>query len=667
MSFFLNIEKDIKNNTLWYVGLFLLPLVFFFSELSDMSFTQDELRRHSSFSVDPQWLSQGRFGMYLISWLYSSNPVFPYVGIFLSSVVSIISVRMFFESVCHKYDAPLLISGLFISCPFIYYLYAFSTVSFSVGVIYCLTMLSVYFIFLNGKFWIFLATLFLCFAISIYQSAITVFILMFLIAVFYRCERGEPYFYYVLRSLVVTVLALLSYIIAQKIVGLYFPGNQSGYINSFINLEFSMSYLLSLFGAFISRAYDFLSANETVLPQENIFQLIGIYTFSLLLVVYSSFKKTVLIPLFLCILATPFLLEVLSLESLPARSYIALPLLFTFVFYWLFTSVTQNVLMKVFIVLLTILYIVVNFININKFTFYDHNAWKTDQRFAGEMINQVLALDGLDHIIQQHKGKIPLHSVGYLPNKNKLAFNKEFENIGKGFFSWGDNELQNSSNLFNSLGWDIFSYAYPDNVIDHINTVRMLPSWPMPGSVAIVGDFVVIKLSDYTENQVNKVCSEEENDKITSCLVSYNPRSVEFEISGSMNTFDQANKEYMFGPDFVSTIRHSTVKQTNNTYIISSSVSDSFLVLPPLSYDGQLVLRISIEYESPQSLALYFKQNKKSGYSEDRIIRLKPIAGKKTLYITLPAELFEQGLRVDFSNSSEEFKLYNLEVYRGNQ
>lgn len=669
------LNKDINNNILWYVSLFLLPVIFYFSEFSDMSFTQDELRHALSTEVDPQWLSQGRFGMYFLTWLYSANPIFPYVGVLFSSIMSLISVRVFFEKVCHIYDFPILLSVLFISCPFIYYLYVFSTVSFSIGVIYLLITLSIYCLFLENKLYIFLSALLVCFAISIYQSAITVFILMLLIAVFYRCLKGERYLCYFLRGFATAFLSLIFYVVMKKIVEIYLPGNYPGYINGFINFEFSSSYLIQFLNAIILRISDFLLASNNVLPRENIFQSVSILFFLILLIVNFLFKKTILIFLFLCMLLTPFLLEVLSTNSLPARSYIALPLLFTFIFYWPLMFVIKNVIMKYFMAIVTILYIMLNFMNLNKFIFYDHNAWKVDQRLAEEMVHQILSLDELEYVVEQSHGSIPLHSVGYLPYQNS-SFNKAFENIGKGYFSWGDNELQNSSVLFNGLGWDIFTYAYPNfadvprhkratyaNTVEHINTIRKLPNWPMPGSITVIDDFVVIKLSDYSEAQVRTVCSEVAKGSINSCLVAYNPNSIKFEINDSINKSNLYNKLYEFDSESFLSLEHSVIEIVGNTYQISSPASDSFLVLPPIELDGNMVLRINIDYNSPESLSLYFKYPNEVNYSENNVIRLKPINGENVLYITLPAELFKEGLRIDFSNSAETFKLHGLEVY----
>ncbi|NOF29207.1 hypothetical protein GWZ76_15520, partial [Vibrio cholerae] len=187
MNFKEIIANDFEKNKCWYFTLFIAPLIFFFYEFSNMSFTQDELRRHSSYIVDPQWLSQGRFGMYFLTWLYSNNPVFPYVGTFLSLVVTSIFVRLFFELVCYELNYKILVLLLFVSCPFSYYIYSFTTVSFAIGIIYLLSFFSVYFIFVKEKN-LLVSIILLSLSISIYQSAITVYLLMFIISILFRYE-----------------------------------------------------------------------------------------------------------------------------------------------------------------------------------------------------------------------------------------------------------------------------------------------------------------------------------------------------------------------------------------------------------------------------------------------------------------------------------------------
>ncbi|WP_028024869.1 glucosyltransferase domain-containing protein [Enterovibrio calviensis] len=665
MNIYSKIEKDLNANLIWYFGLLITPLVFYFFELSNMSFTQDELRRHSSYRVDPQWLSQGRFGMYFLTWVYSNNPVFPYVGIFLSSVMSMVAIRVFFQKVCGKLHYPTLLSVLFVSCPFLYYLYSFSTVSFSVGVIYLLVTFSVYCCVSSRRSLTLVSVLLLAFSLSIYQSAITVFILMIAIFGFYKLEDGANPIKELAKAFFVLVLAGIVYFVANKAISIVYSGNQSGYIDGFVSGGLSTDYAVTLVVAFIARFIEVMSASSSLLPQENVFQPILSLLFIGLVVYKYRLKNTLLLLLASLALISPFLLEFLSPQSLPTRSYIALPLLFTFVIYWLVLYSMDKRRLGFIVAPISVLFVLVNFINLNKFAYYDNLSWDNDKRLAAELVSQILDLPGLDSVLEENGGKIPLHSVGYLPFNPKMAFNKQFENVAKGFFAWGDNELQNSSNLFKSLGWDAFSYAHLDSVRDNVNEIRKLPVFPYSGSVSIVDKFVVIKFSDYTEAQSNRLCSSQHRDTIDSCLIQFNPSSVRLSVGSSPSSIDGLNEIYTFGLQEYFRVSHSSIEHRDNAFYMASVVSDSFITLPPLDYNGKMIIELDIDYSSLSSLSMYFKTRKKQMFNERQSIRFNSLLGPNKLYFELPAQLFKYGLRIDFSGNPDEFKLINLKVYNG--
>lgn len=662
------ISNDLKVNRDWYFLLFLVPLVFFFFDFSNVSFTQDELRRHSSYIVDPQWLSQGRFGMYFLTMLYSNNPVFPYFGTILSLVVSAISIRFFFERVCGEHESKALILILFVSCPFAYYIYSFSTVSFSVGFIYLFNAFAIYFSFVKKcKLNYIVSILFLSASVSIYQSAITIYILMALIVIFLKCEKGNNYRYVVIslgKVFLILSLSLFLYAGLNKIISFFISGNESGYIDGFVRFDLSFLYLFEVLKGLILRAKLFLGASDVVLPQKNIFQSISLFLMCLVILVKYHYKFLTMLTLLFFIMLSPFLLEVMSTNAMPARSYIALPLLFSFVFFWLWTRVSHHFLSNI-IVINCIVYVCVNFMNITKFSFYEYSSWEKDKRFAAEMVSQIFSLDGIDGVMKANKGKIPLHSVGFSYDNDSIAFQKQFENIGRGFFSWGDNELQNSSNLFKSLGWSEFSYAYPEQVKPYINEIRALPNWPHPDSIKIIGDFVVIKLSDYSEAQNITVCA---NSTAESCLVSYNPKSIRFNITFDDDVVDGHSVLYRFGLDGLGQIKNSQVAfPQGGGYLISSPIADPFIVIPELNltknHNENVILFLDMNYYSPQSLSLYFRDGRGGGYSESRVMRFNPMSGHVRMYITIPADLVESGLRIDLLNSKAKVKLNDLVIY----
>lgn len=662
MNLIERLEEDFKKNQFWYFSLFVVPIVFYFYEFSNMSFTQDELRRHSSFLVDPQWLSQGRFGMYILNMLFSENPVFPYIGILFSSVLCSIVIRLFFIELCSKKDYPLLLTFIFVSCPYTYFFFSFSTISFSFGVIYALVFVSVFLACKEKPHNFLISALLLSFAVSIYQSAISLYFSMVSIVLFYRIIDKRLVFRDVVSFFIVGVLGVISYIIQSKIVSIYFPGNQSGYIEGFVNMPNTISGLVMLFEGLLVRTFDLLFLANG-LPVFNLSQTLLISIFLVVGIITCVTRSPLLIISILFCFISPFLLEILSTNTMPIRSYIAIPLMLSFFAHYLYSCARGAKYLSFAVFSLLSVYIFGNAINITKLAFYDANSWEKDKRLANQIVSQIYSLPELSQLMVDNGGKIPIHSVGYIPKTENSAFYRQFDTVGKGFFSWGDNELQNSSNLFNSLGWDIFGFADLDVVRENVDKIRSLPNYPSQGSVSVIDNFVVVKLSDYTEAQTQTVCGNEPHtDKFLSCLVSYNPGSVRFSIDSNSPNRLQSKKLFQTKDIDLNQFSNVDVVQERSYYKLRSSVSDSYIVLPKMYSDSDLVLRLNLFYSENTSLVLYYKNNESEYYSESRVIRFKPLVGHNDMLITLPASIFNHGLRIDLSDNDKDYNLLDLEV-----
>ena len=651
---------------LWYLCLLFLPLFFYFFELSNMVFTADELKRHDDLKVDVQWIAQGRFGMYYLTKLYSSNPVMPYAGLMLSSMLSLVSIRIFFEIICQNFKSPLLISVLFISCPFLVYFYSFTTISFSFGVIYFLITMSVLSLSIkkyNSYLMVFIASVLLGLSISIYQSALTVFMSMILIVLFYKYQREEVKSKFIYNSLITFLVSLVFYFCLNKFFKSIFGINQNVYLNGFFEFDFSIQHCLSIINSFIFRMFDILYPLSNILPRENSIQIILIVCFFSILIYKFRFRSIVLSFISLCIILSTFSFEILSQNAMPIRSYIALPLLFTFLFYNLYQYCKCCLLLRVLSVFMLSLYILLNFINMNRLIFFDYMSWEKDKLYANQMLTQVFALDGLNDLLLSNRDMLPIHISGYIPSNKSVVFYKEFENVGKSFFSWGANEILNGSVLFRVLGFDMIEYAQPETK-EGLSIIRSMPSWPLQGSIAIVDDFVVIKVSDYTETQINTICSSMNNNLINSCLVSYNPRSIPFVMNDSIRDIRSYEHIYQFGVEHFSGLNHSTVTNDKKEIKIFSPISDSFLILPKIIASDNLILQIDIEFKDAQSLNFYFKDAENAIFNENNVLRIRPFSGRKNLYITLPSKVFTHGFRIDFGETMDVFTIHKLNVYK---
>jgi len=129
--------NELKANRYWLCYLILIAVIGFAYELFNFSLTIDEElyagMKHASEAVG--WVQQGRWGMYLLSFLFPVNPIIPFVPMFLTLVFSALSFAIVVKIILpHVGLERYFAAPLFIVCPVLYYSYSFNTLNYGLGI-----------------------------------------------------------------------------------------------------------------------------------------------------------------------------------------------------------------------------------------------------------------------------------------------------------------------------------------------------------------------------------------------------------------------------------------------------------------------------------------------------------------------------------------------------
>lgn len=654
--------KDISDNKWFYIIILIMPFIVYFVEFSSFPMTLDELRRHGTQAVDIGWINQGRWGMYFLTKVYASNPVMPYLGIYISTVMVCVFLRNFL-----KYFFPtsknvdlLTFCCVFVSYPSLYYLYSFSTISFIIGFIYLFSTISVVKTLEQGLVNKLLAILLLVLSLSLYQSAITVFFCLSCIALFGLSVDNKLNKRNFLEIITVLISSLFVYYLSITFFHYYFKVKSSGYLGGFYEVKYSVAYILSLFESFFYHTIRLYYYPKSMFLSNN-FPLDVLLICSFFIVFFKKNKFSLIIFIILIVIS-PVLLNLMSLNGLPTRTLIALPLSVAFLVYCLLIF-TKNCRVKYCILVLAVLSVFYNLVSVTKLSFIDSNSWKNDQKVALLMVDRIYNLRDLPNLTVFNNGHIPVHLIGYKNGKGN-EFLSQKENIGKGFFSWGDNELLNINNLLQSIGFTEFRFAKLTRVRKHLDQIRMMDNWPSSNSIKSIDNVVYIKVSDYTEAQYRLLCDKKYYENISiplACSVSYNPLSIPFLFLNSKSKL--ASTLYSSIKDHDEKILNGNFKSQGEESTLLPDSNDVQIILPKIvSNKSYLVLSISGFYKQDDMIELYVYDESIKNYKYNGVIRINVKKGFNKLMIKLPTYIFENNLRVDATSKKIEIGQFNIKV-----
>jgi hypothetical protein len=455
-------------------------------------------------------------------------------------------------------------------------------------------------------------------------------------------------------------LAIILYYFSVK--ASFFINHTSGsaYLSGFADFQFNVNYIKTLSASFFDSVFKYYFYDIGIFLSGNI-PLVFLFFCGFFLALYLSLMGNKFIIGFILVVGlffSPFILNLLSVDRIPTRALIALPLSVSFFCLLILEFSARYKKVYMFLVALALVGIMYNFISLSKLMLVSSNAWRSDQQIAQMM---VYTIQNNKHYEKSYleNGVVPTHLVGYL-DKEENQFNREVENIGKSFFKWGANELQNINVLFASVGYGQFKFADLSDVRLHLDDIRFMPSWPALGSIQFYNGVAIIKASDYTEAQWKLLCLNQNGVvfDIDACKIRYNPQSIPFFIGGSEN-----NGRLLFDGESQPYERTLNIYPRDKNSIVAPMSEDSQIILPNIDYDADYFrLEIYGDYAQDDFIDIYFKTNTQKNYLFNNVFRIYVPKGSFKISIRLPAYIFKDNLRIDPTIHNQKITGFGVKV-----
>jgi hypothetical protein len=499
LNFYKIKEYIIQNRTIIIFSI-LIAIVCYGYELFNFSFSIDEEFDSFNNAIDiTRRFSNGRWGIYFLNLLIFPHSVMPYLptlitilGIALSSILIVNSEKCDLTS-------KIVFSTIFITYPLHTYYMAFNILNYAVGIGMVLTVIS-YLIArksIEGKrlrTGSFLISIFiLAYTFSIYQGLLPIFVIIVLFHLLNLALNDRSVSVSnILRFLLLYCIIFCSSFVVYKIFdfGLKYlvVGSvkiDNPYIDSFILWgrepvgQILFNIIKSIGGYVLGVTF------YGALPMISLLVLVPFVFFVLMKSVNS---KKLLAFIFISFLLSPFMVLFFAGSFLPARSMLALPFLLAFI--WWLSYQYLNRLMKQLMFGVLLFVFLNNTYHTTRLFYAAYVSWQADRDMANRIIERIFSLD-----LMSKNNRIDVVFVGnYQHPANELFF--QFDVFGSSFFYWDNGRSDRISCFFKSIGINQLNVLPKGKFDSEDELIKSIPCWPQKGSVALIGNVVVVKLSE---------------------------------------------------------------------------------------------------------------------------------------------------------------------------
>jgi hypothetical protein len=457
------------------------------------------------------YLQHGRWGLALRTLLLMPDTTAPIAaiatGLALYGAAFVLLIRQY--RIQH-WGAVAVAAPLYFGFPVLLYAIAFSNIALSLGISAAATVLALAAAEEIRPLRVVLAALLVAFAVSIYQSFLFFAIVIFaadLISRLWPAERppGKEarrrlLWYAAIIAGGTALYALIAFLSLQWF------GLHLDYVTQFVKPESFTRQGPSMLRATLVEMVDLYSgAAPTFLHYNFYYRLLVVVCAVLLLWKLTETARTsprlalLLAVLLLAILAAPFLQHPLNRGHLPYRTLLGLPAAVAVLA--LFATEIAPPRWRTWLLVPLAVLVAIQFSWINNRQYYAaHWSLERDKATATEMLSRIGQ-------ILPRQDKYTIAVVGSLARKRGALIPRVPDStLGASFFQWDAGNASRVAAFLNVLSDAKFSAASLDQSQAAFDAAATMPSWAEPGSIAQVGDVVVIKLSNANKSQLAPLC-----------------------------------------------------------------------------------------------------------------------------------------------------------------
>jgi len=612
------------------------------------------------------WVRQGRWGMYMLVFLFPVNSIIPFVPMLVTLLFSSLSFVVVSRLLSPVFTSRNYIAApLFLACPTLYYAYQFNTLNYGLGITFFTGALSVYFFTNNtGTIrWVF-GVMLMAFTIGVYQAFLPWVITLFSLYLLGEIINNEKVrLKSVGQFIAFMVISIISYLIISKLFQFALESPPDSYISGFSRWQLSIEYFMQVVRS-IWHGMLIYYGGRTAVYYESIYFLSALFLISLSSILFLLFKskqcfsvKVLGSFLLLFILFMPFSMNIVSGGALPVRAMLAIPLVLSGVIF-LSLQISYKPI-KLIIIILTIS-CSFQFFSINsRFAFSDQMNWLADRELSLRILEKMDELQ-VRLPLKQKSETWPVVLVGkHLWPVSAFMVNKE--TIGMSFYAWDGGNISRFITFIRTLGAHDYREARLNEQKKVMEKAAKMPIWPDAGSVAIVDNIIVVKLGNYTSPQLHAPCLKLPRSEV--CRVQYHPLNDGIAIVKYTHPIKGKDTYYNYLEHIDKIIFNevNVAQEPTGVLRLEPTSSQSMVFFPPVQFSPKHVVRLNIQIVASRqsSMRLFFLLNGTHGVASE--LHLSLTKGKNSFSLLIPDRLFSKSfLRIDPLPANITYTIYEL-------
>ncbi len=477
-------------------------------ELFNLNLTIDE-ELHGFAYHDTMWIAQGRWGMFLLNRLLIPYPTIPFVPLFVALVFHVAAVLILLGvwGVASKLE-QVAVGSIAVSFPTMAYLYTFNTLNYGIGIGLFLTALSLLlFTRLSGLRQL-LAAIPGTLSISIYHGLFVALVCVYvvqLVCVELQSRKRSIDLRNLLKIVSILGLSAATYYVVQK---LFLLASASGivYIDQFFDINFAREHFDVVLKRTLSVVRKVYMGSPAVYGSRVTFlaPILVVAAIGVLGALRSS-SLAAWNKLLIGLAAVGFLLLPLSVGLLmrgevAIRFLVALPFVVAGFVMLGMRAYSRNGQMLIGIAAGVCVFQFV--LSTNYLFSASHLALQAD-RVLGAML-----MARIEEAQESTGGESKYFEViGYFQRAPTKLIPKS-ETFGASFFEWDQGNPYRIGGFLRTLGYEGLSPLPRERRLQFTAVGDSMPLWPRKGSIAKVGDTVLIKFGNYSTVQRQSICEQ---------------------------------------------------------------------------------------------------------------------------------------------------------------
>ncbi len=506
-SFISQIKFYCEKNKTIIIYSFILAIVCYGYELFNFSLSIDEeLFSFVKATEMNVWVADGRWGIYFINILLMPFSVLPYYPTLISILCMALACIIFINGETTSLLQKIVFSTIFISHPVHSYYLTFNIYIIPIGIGIVLSTIS----FVLSKKILspsnkinylisFLSIISLTISFSTYQALIPIYLILTVSHLINKMISDKTITVKeIVKEIIVFAIVFIIAFSLYKIFDLIFKQllvssqtiNSRKYLDNFQGWgkhtfkRVITNTITNISNYFIGKR--FYGGGITL----SALLLAPILFLNILIKVKERLLKFFGIILILILIISPFTIMIIAGNDLPPRAMLSIS--FMVASLWWLVLINSNYWIKRLIAIIALFVFLNNFYFTTKLFYTANTSWQTDLDVANRIVERIYYVKN-----PKENKSIPVVFIGKYNHPQNEFFQRSNWNVfGYSFFEWDNGSQIRINRLIKTLGINDISMVYLDNDSPLHNKSKDLPCWPYKGSVVLVGDTVIVKLSE---------------------------------------------------------------------------------------------------------------------------------------------------------------------------